>query len=73
MIVRIVSNIKSTKELREILLVDSSSMTSEEQRLVSYFVDFLDKGLNLNPEKRLTVKDALLHPFIYGNISKTAV
>ena len=73
MLVRIVSNIKPTKELREILLVDSSSMTSEEQRLVSYFVDFLDKGLNLNPEKRLTVKDALLHPFIYGNISKTAV
>jgi serine/threonine-protein kinase PRP4 len=73
MIVRMVSNIKPTKELREILLVDSSSMTSEEQRLVSYFVDFLDKGLNLNPEKRLSVKDALLHPFIYGNISKTAV
>jgi serine/threonine-protein kinase PRP4 len=73
MIVRTISNIKPTKELREILLVDSSSMTNEEQRLVSYFVDFLDKGLNLNPEKRLTVKDALVHPFIYGNISKTAV
>jgi serine/threonine-protein kinase PRP4 len=66
MVVRVLSNIKPTKTLRDILLVDSASMTDEEQRLVSQFVDFLDKGLNLNPEKRLTVKDALIHPFIYG-------
>ena len=70
MVVRVLSNIKPTRVLRDILLVDSSSMTDEEQRLVSYFVDFIDKGLNLNPEKRLTVKDALIHPFIYGSITK---
>jgi len=70
MVVRVLSNIKPTRVLRDILLVDSSSMTDEEQRLVSYFVDFLDKGLILNPEKRLTVKDALIHPFIYGSITK---
>ena len=35
---------------------------------MTHFVDFLDKALNLNPEKRLSVKDALVHPFIYGKI-----
>lgn len=71
MVVRIISNIKASRELKEILRVDSTSMTDEEQRLVTNFVDFIDRGLNLNPEKRLSVKDALVHPFIYGNISKT--
>ncbi len=71
MVVRVLSNIKPTRTLRDILLVDSTRMGDEEQRLVSQFVDFLDKGLNLNPEKRLTVNDALIHPFISGNIMKT--
>ena len=45
-------------------------MPEDELRLVTNFVDFLEKALNLNPEKRLTVQEALIHPFIYGNISK---
>lgn len=28
------------------------------------FADFLDKCLHLIPEKRLTVKEALSHPFV---------
>ncbi|CAG8781024.1 12961_t:CDS:1, partial [Racocetra fulgida] len=39
-------------------------MTDEELRLLTAFVDLLDKCLNLNPEKRLTVKEALMHPFV---------
>lgn len=38
----------------------------EELRMVTSFVDLLDKALTLNPEKRLTVREALVHPFVTG-------
>jgi serine/threonine-protein kinase PRP4 len=50
------------------LLSKTSNMTDEETRLLNAFVDLLDKCLNLNPEKRITVREALLHPFITGKI-----
>jgi serine/threonine-protein kinase PRP4 len=71
--VKTVSVIKVQNDLKTRLLSDADRMAPDELRLVTSFVDFLDKSLNLNPEKRLTVKDALIHPFIYGNISKAKV
>ncbi|KAI9206391.1 kinase-like domain-containing protein [Polychytrium aggregatum] len=57
---------KATRDLRARLLAseDVSKMSEDEHKLVNLFVDFLDKCLNLNPEKRLSVKEALAHPFI---------
>lgn len=59
---------KPTRDMKTRLLSKTSNMTDEETRLLNAFVDLLDKCLNLNPEKRITVREALLHPFITGKI-----
>ena len=59
---------KPTRDMKPRLLPKTSNMTDEETRLLNAFVDLLDKCLNLNPEKRITVREALLHPFITGKI-----
>lgn len=38
----------------------------EESKTVLAFVDLLDKCLSLDPSKRITARDALVHPFIRG-------
>jgi serine/threonine-protein kinase PRP4 len=45
-----------------------NDMESDDQSklLVSRLIDLLDKMLTLNPEKRITPKDALKHAFIVG-------
>jgi len=60
---------KPVKDIRSRLLSDTSGLSEEEFKLVSSFADLLDKALNLNPEKRLTVHEALRHPFIVGTSS----
>ncbi|KAL8139561.1 hypothetical protein V2J09_005582 [Rumex salicifolius] len=39
----------------------------EEQKMLANFKDLLDKIFVLDPDKRLTVSQALSHPFISGN------
>ena len=36
-------------------------------KLVNQLTDLLEKGLTLDPTKRLTVVDALRHPFFAAN------
>lgn len=56
---------KPTRDVKSrILAASSPNLPEEESRLVMVFVDFLDKCFALTPEKRLTPKEALLHPFI---------
>ncbi|CAJ0760598.1 22729_t:CDS:10, partial [Entrophospora sp. SA101] len=57
---------KPTRDLKARLLSKTSHMAEEETRLLNAFVDLLEKCLNLNPEKRLTVREALMHPFVTG-------
>lgn len=45
---------------------DTSKMTEEDRVFLTQFVDLLEKALHLNPEKRLSVKEALTHPFLYA-------
>ncbi|CAG8465721.1 12007_t:CDS:10 [Ambispora gerdemannii] len=59
---------KPTRDLKMRLLSKTSHMMDEDFRLLTAFVDLLEKCLNLNPEKRLTVREALLHPFITGKV-----
>lgn len=71
---------RPVKDLRTLVEVTSTNAndyagkskedTEAEVTLLSQFVDFLDKALHLNPEKRLTVREALVQPFI--NISSTS-
>jgi serine/threonine protein kinase len=37
---------------------------ADDMKVVSSFTDFLEKGLTLDPTKRMTVVDAFRHPFL---------
>ncbi|KAI7859809.1 kinase-like domain-containing protein [Circinella umbellata] len=61
--------VKPTRDIKSrIMAASSSGVTEEEGRLVLAFIDFLEKCLMLSPDKRLTPKEALAHPFITGKV-----
>ena len=47
-------------------LISSSGTVDEDPKLVAYFRDLLEKIFILDPDKRMTVSEALNHPFISG-------
>jgi serine/threonine-protein kinase PRP4 len=57
------STMNATKELTE-SLVDSHKVEDDLKRKVLQFKDLMDKLLLLDPSKRLSVNQALTHPFI---------
>ena len=58
---------KPTRDLRARLIPPSSvKMKDDEMKLLLSFIDLLDKCLALDPARRLTPKEALIHPFIRG-------
>ena len=64
-IVRKVHIAKPTRDLRARLL-PSSKVSEDEQKLMLSFIDLLDKCLMLDPARRITPREALVHPFIRG-------
>jgi serine/threonine-protein kinase PRP4 len=61
---------KATRDLRSRLLPPSSvqlKMKDDELKQLNNFIDLLDKCLSLDPVKRLTPREALLHPFLSGH------
>ncbi|TPX33183.1 hypothetical protein SmJEL517_g03792 [Synchytrium microbalum] len=52
------------RDLKGFFSADAASVPRDEAALVTQFADLLDKCLQLNPEKRISPKEALLHPFI---------
>ena len=57
----------ATRDLRSRLLPPSSvqiKMKDDELKQLLNFVDLLEKCLQLDPAKRITPRDALLHPFL---------
>ena len=60
---------KPTRDLRSRLVPASSvqmKMKDDELKQLMSFVDLLDKCLQLDSAKRLTPREALLHPFLAG-------
>jgi len=55
-----------TKDLLQMLKASFKSDSEDEKNLVS-FRDFLEKCLNLDPNKRFSAIEALCHPFIEFN------
>ncbi|KAI1785638.1 kinase-like domain-containing protein [Ganoderma leucocontextum] len=65
--VRKVHITKPTRDLRQrVLPPNSVKLKDEESKLLLSFVDLLEKCLALDPLKRITPKEALVHPFIRG-------
>jgi len=60
-ILRLVEIIQPTKDLTSLLRGHKAG--ADDARLVGALADLLEKGLNLDPSKRLSVSEALKHPF----------
>jgi serine/threonine-protein kinase PRP4 len=64
--------VKPPRDLKTRLLNDDERRrmagNEEELKMVTALVDLLEKCLVLNPEKRLTVREALMHPFVTGKL-----
>lgn len=54
---------KPTKDLMAMLLGDHK-VAADDRRLLVHFRDLLEKMLMVDPEKRISIKEALNHPFI---------
>ena len=65
-------NFKETKDIRTRLTSNIKDMSKLEQKELLSFVDLIEKCMQLDPEKRITAKDALKHPFIYRPSIPTA-
>ena len=66
-VVRKVHISKPTRDLRARLMPPSSmQMNDDERKLLTSFVDLLDRCLALDPTRRITPKEALVHPFLRG-------
>lgn len=60
---------KATRDLKSRLLPSSSvqvKMKDDELKLLLGFVDLLEKCLQLDPTRRLSPREALMHPFVAG-------
>lgn len=62
--VKTIAFAKPTRDLRTRLLGASKGLPEDEVRDLNLFIDFLEKCLMVNPEKRITPQEALKHPFI---------
>ncbi|KII89474.1 hypothetical protein PLICRDRAFT_109520 [Plicaturopsis crispa FD-325 SS-3] len=66
-VVRNVHMAKPTRDLRSRLMPSASvKLKDDENKLLMSFIDLLDKCLSLDPARRITPKEALVHPFIRG-------
>ncbi|KAJ3220719.1 U4/U6 small nuclear ribonucleoprotein prp4, partial [Chytriomyces hyalinus] len=54
------------KDLKTRLGGGAVGASKEEAKMIASFIDLLDKLLHLAPDKRMGVKEALVHPFITG-------
>ena len=61
---RLIRDAKPTKDVAVTLAAHDRNLGEAERRKVSQLADMLDKMFNFDPEKRLTVSQALTHPFI---------
>ncbi|RYG68593.1 hypothetical protein EON64_04825 [archaeon] len=66
-VLRLVNITQPTRDLATILR--SSKAGADDMKLVHGLTDLLEKGLQLDPTKRITVVEALKHPFFVGNKS----
>ncbi|KAL1410904.1 U4/U6 small nuclear ribonucleoprotein prp4 [Vanrija albida] len=62
---------KATRDMRSRIMPHSSvqaKMKEDELKQLQAFVDLLDKCLQLDPVRRISPREALLHPFFAGKV-----
>lgn len=62
--IKIIASFKQSKDIKTRLLFSLTNDDVDERNAVILFADLIDKMLVLNPEKRISVKEALMHPFV---------
>ncbi|KAI9027499.1 kinase-like domain-containing protein [Phycomyces nitens] len=68
-VIKKMSFVKPTRDIKSrVMAASSAGVTEDEGRLLLAFIDFLEKCLALSPDKRMTPKEALIHPFITGKV-----
>ena len=56
---------KPVKDVRaRVLAAGGGKINDEDSKLTLAFVDLIDKCLALDPARRITPKEALMHPFV---------
>ncbi|KDR82138.1 hypothetical protein GALMADRAFT_59895 [Galerina marginata CBS 339.88] len=66
-VVRKVHISKPSRDLRARLMPPASAkVNDEENKMITSFIDLLDKCLALDPSRRINPREALAHPFIRG-------
>ncbi|KAG8740380.1 U4/U6 small nuclear ribonucleoprotein prp4 [Ceratobasidium sp. 414] len=56
---------KPARDVRtRIMAANGGKVADEDSKLVMSFVDLIDKCLTLDPARRITPKEALMHPFV---------
>ncbi len=64
MVKKVVVSNRPVRDIRSRLLVNTGKMPADELEMLRSFSDFLDRCLKLDPAQRMTVGDALRHPFL---------
>nr|CAB3265192.1 serine/threonine-protein kinase prp4-like [Phallusia mammillata] len=69
--VTVMSTINPTMDIKKEILGRqlTSRMPEDQLRKINQLVDMLDKCLSLDPSKRMTVNQALVHPFIQEKVA----
>jgi len=67
---RLIRDAKPAKDLGAVLAAHDKNLGEAERRKVAQLADLLDKMFNFDPEKRMTVSQALAHPFIKESTGK---
>lgn len=57
-----------TRDFSAVLNISSRYLAEKEQKEVILFKDLLDRIFTFEPQKRITPKEALAHPFITGGV-----
>lgn len=61
---RLMRDSKPTRTVEQALLRGAGDLPEGDRKRVALLVDLMDKMFALDPDKRITVSQALVHPFI---------
>jgi serine/threonine-protein kinase PRP4 len=70
-VTRLVHVTRPTRELQSVLM--KAKAASDDRIMVQHLADLLEKIFTLDPAKRISVKEALHHPFVSSSAAAAAL